>query len=177
MIGDASVGKTSLFNRLIDHRFNDTEASTVGASWHSYVTPVDGREATFEIWDTAGEEKFRSLTPIYFRTAQGGVVVYDVTNRKSFDALEGWVDAFINHAGTDAAVVIVGNKCDADGRVVSVAEAQRWVNLRQFPLFHTSAKTGDGVEEPFRCVAQAVARLRVPAPVTVYAPKEEKCNC
>jgi small GTP-binding protein len=176
LIGDASVGKTSLFNRLIEHRFHEGGAATVGASWHGYTTTVNGRETSFQIWDTAGQEKFRSLAPIYFRASKGAIVVFDVTNRKSFEAVGGWVATFKETAGPDAAVVIVGNKCDTDHRCVTVAEAQRWATDHRVPLFHASAKTGDGVEEPFRHIAAGITRDRFPARLKPES-EPQRCGC
>jgi small GTP-binding protein len=164
MIGDASVGKTSLLNRLIEHRFNELEMSTIGANYQVYTDEVDGVTMGLQIWDTAGQEKFRALGPIYFRKARGAVIVFDVTNEKSFEALEEWISMFLDVAGTDTKLVLIGNKCDVKEGRIAIDEAKDWAEKRGLQLFQTSARTGDGVAEPFRYLAkELIVQTHIPS--------------
>ena len=161
VIGDASVGKTSILNQLVDHSFQEHEQSTVGANYQLFVQEIDGVKIEIQIWDTAGEEKFRSLGPIYFRNSLGAVVVYDVTSRKSFQDLESWVNSFQEVAGPETIITIVGNKIDKIDIAVSTEEAAKWADQRGFEHFRTSAKTGEGIRETFRQVAVRLLKSRV----------------
>jgi Ras-related protein Rab-2A len=157
LIGDSSVGKTSLLNSFLGNPFNPYTESTVGANWQSY-TPPNQDSLVLQLWDTAGQERYQSLGPMYYRGAVGGLVVYDVTNRCSFEHLETWISAFQNTAGTEAAVILAGNKCDLEqSRDVSKDEASDWANVRGFPYFEASAKTGENVQLVFDHLAEMIA--------------------
>ncbi|CAB3385766.1 Hypothetical predicted protein [Cloeon dipterum] len=100
-------------NRFIDDTFDPNMANTIGVDYRSRVVNVDGQTVQLGIWDTAGQERFRTLTPTYYRNAQGAVIVYDVTRRQTFERVEQWLqelDAYVNR--TDVVKMIVGNKTD-----------------------------------------------------------------
>jgi small GTP-binding protein len=162
LIGDSSVGKTSIVNRLIDERFNANEQTTVGANWQLYSTVIDGMRVEFQIWDTAGQEKFRSLGPLYYRNALGAVAVFDVTSRPSFENIGGWITAFTAVAGAETVVVIAANKCDAEGpaRRVGAKEAIDWATECGAQVFETSAMTGQNVKQLFEALAEEVVHLQ-----------------
>jgi small GTP-binding protein len=163
MIGDSSVGKTCLINRLMEERFNPTERSTIGANWQLFIHEVAGNRVELQIWDTAGQEKFRSLGPLYYRNTVGAVAVYDVTNRGSFVSLDSWVSAFMATAGTDVAIAVAANKCDLqDERVVTTKEGKDWATTRGFLSYDTSAKTGQNVPELFRALAETIFHTKAP---------------
>ena len=156
-VGDASVGKTSILNRLMEQKFDQYEQSTVGANWQLYAREVRGYKVEIQIWDTAGQEKFRSLGPLYYRSAVGAVVVYDVTNRASFLSVEEWVKNFTDVAGTDVVIILVGNKCDLESeREVRQKEALDWAKHRGYQAYETSAKTGANIERVFEALAEQV---------------------
>jgi small GTP-binding protein len=129
IIGDSSVGKTSLLSSLLGSAFNPHTEPTVGANWQSYTPPNRPNALQLQLWDTAGQERYRSLGPLYYRGAVGGVVVYDVTNRCSFDNVRTWISAFQNTAGTEAALIVVGNAivracCEAERDKVRTSAEQ-----------------------------------------------------
>ncbi|OHS94812.1 small GTP-binding protein [Tritrichomonas foetus] len=162
IIGDASVGKTSLLNQLIDHNFQEYEQSTIGANYQLYVEEIDGTKIEIQIWDTAGQEKFKSLGPIYYRNSLGAAVVFDVTNRKTFDDLSEWITSFTEVAGTDTTIVIVANKTDiVERQQVEFDEVKEWAESNGYMVFATSAKTGDGVTELFRALARDILTNRM----------------
>jgi small GTP-binding protein len=157
-VGDPAVGKTSILNRLMEGKFDDLEPSTVGATWQLFAQDQNGQKLEIQIWDTAGQEKFRALGPLYYRGAVGAVVVYDVTNRQSFANIEGWIEGFTSVAGSESAIVIVGNKTDRDGyREVPEREGREWARERSVTFYETSAKTGTNVAEVFDALTHTIA--------------------
>jgi small GTP-binding protein len=160
MIGDAAVGKTCLLNRVLGSKFTRDEVSTVGACWRLFTHECCGSHVELQVWDTAGQEKYRALGPLYYRTALGAVVVYDVTRRPSFDSIPRWIAAFVGTAGANVAIVVVGNKSDErDKREVSDREALEWCDAHHYDWYETSAKTGQNVHAVFELLAEKVARL------------------
>jgi small GTP-binding protein len=149
LIGDSSVGKTSIVNSFLHKNFNANEQNTIGAAHESYTEVRDGFRIELQIWDTAGEEKFKSLGPIYYRQAAAALLVFDMSNHHSFESLPGWVENFQNVAGTEAIVVVVGNKIDLDQLRVTNAEAEQWCKGRGFDFVPASAKLGTGVADVF----------------------------
>jgi small GTP-binding protein len=156
-IGDSSVGKTSIVNKFIRGRFDPAEKNTVGALYDTFTEQIDGRGVEVQIWDTAGQEQYRSLTPVYFRSAAAAFLIFDLTNRASFDHLDDWVESFRNSSSDRALLFLVGNKCDLDDdRKVTEDEAREWADRHNCPYNETSARSGSGVAPLFK---NAAARL------------------
>jgi small GTP-binding protein len=132
-----------------------------------------------QIWDTAGEEKFRALGPLYYRSSRAAIAVYDVTNRVSFDNLGSWVQAFLDAAGENCHVIIVANKVDLkDAREVNEAEGETYARRENYGYFETSAFSGLNVVQVFGAVAEAVGTVEVPKTVMRIAePAEGKQKC
>jgi small GTP-binding protein len=150
LIGDSSVGKTCLLTRFLHKDFNLNETNTIGASYETYSEVRDGFTMELQIWDTAGEEKFKSLGPIYYREASAALAVFDVSNPLSFEALSGWISNFQSVAGSEAVIVVVGNKIDlVDAQKVTLAEAEQWCGGREYAFVPASAKSGSGVPDVF----------------------------
>jgi small GTP-binding protein len=151
VLGDTHVGKTALVSRASTGSFTATERPTVGAQ--SVDLPfrrADGEVVNLKIWDTAGQEKYRTLVPMYFRGAGAAVVVFDLTERSSFESLEEWVKQ-LRQSSKDSELAIVGNKADLDGRVVSWEEGQAGATALGANFYlETSAVTGQNVMEIFR---------------------------
>jgi small GTP-binding protein len=161
LIGDASVGKTSILGRLVDHKFDPDQPSTVGANYQIFVRDVDNIKVELQIWDTAGQEKFRSLGPIYYRDALGAVVVYDVTQRRTFTNIETWIQQFQQAATCAPTVVVVGNKTDmVEDRKIPTAEGEVFAQSRAFLFTEISAKTGEGVKPLFDTLTRAIVTAR-----------------
>jgi small GTP-binding protein len=161
IIGCAGVGKTALLKRLIDDSFTESFEPTVGVEFDSTIITVDDRKVRLQIWDTAGTEKFRSITKAYYRTAAGVLVVFDLTDRKSFDQLPSWINDVRNLCDPTAAATLVGSKSDlAADRVVNVLEAETFAQHYHMPYIETSSKTGDNVRDAFvRTVAALQERI------------------
>ena len=154
MIGDAFVGKTALIQRFISKDMPQSYEETVGAAFHSYSTQVNGQLETIQVWDTAGQEKYRSLGPVYYRNASCAILVFDVTERSTFEDLNDWIRTFRDAAGVGPPIVIVGNKVDLeDSKAVEEQEAMSFAEEHHFPFVSTSALNGYNVEFLFQKVA------------------------
>ena len=158
MLGEGRVGKTSLLQRFLTQSFDEGQKSTVKATMYaSTKMQVDGKFVDIAIWDTAGQEKYNALGPIYYRDAQGAVLVYDITDKESFSKVRGWLRELRQARGDNVSVVVVGNKIDLEReRKISTAEADAWCAEHQCLHFQCSAKLGLKVSEAFKAMAKAV---------------------
>uniref|UniRef100_A0A3B3R0D7 Ras-related protein Rab-13 n=1 Tax=Paramormyrops kingsleyae TaxID=1676925 RepID=A0A3B3R0D7_9TELE len=120
LIGDSGVGKTCVLFRFSEDAFNSTFISTIGIDFKIRTIELDGKKIKLQIWDTAGQERFRTITTAYYRGAMGIMLVYDITNEKSFDNIKNWIRNIEEHASADVEKMVLGNKCDVnDKRQVS----------------------------------------------------------
>ncbi|CAH8590701.1 unnamed protein product [Schistosoma curassoni] len=121
IIGNSSVGKTSFLFRYADDSFTSAFVSTVGIDFKVKTVFRQDKRVKLQIWDTAGQERYRTITTAYYRGAMGFILMYDITNEESFNAVQDWVTQIKTYSWDNAQVVLVGNKCDlVDDRVVSV---------------------------------------------------------
>lgn len=184
-IGESSVGKTCLVNRFIRNKFNVAEANTVGAIYETYTERRGDQSIEVQIWDTAGQEKFRSLAPVYYRGAAAAIVVFDMSKRSTFSTIQSWIDEFKNVAGESSVVLIVGNKVDlSDQLQIAQMEALEWATSHGCRFFQTSAKSGEGVRELFTALVDILISKRNEeeiAGVTLTKRKnnegQKKCAC
>ncbi|KAI6043603.1 putative ras-related protein rab-18 [Pisolithus marmoratus] len=150
VIGNSSVGKTSLYRRSFDKESSLDVAATCGTDFHSECMQVDGRQVKLGIWDTAGMERFRSITRPFYRDAQGVILVYNITDRTSFDALPGWLAEINRYAPPTTSKIIVGNKLDQEhSREVSTFDGESFAATNGALFREASAKTLVGVTEVF----------------------------
>lgn len=159
ILGDSGVGKTSLMNQYVNHKFSNQYKATIGADFLTKEVMVDDRLVTMQIWDTAGQERFQSLGVAFYRGADCCVLVYDVTAPSSFKTLDSWRDEFLIQASPrdpgNFPFVVIGNKIDCENRAVSHKRAQGWCNSKNdIPYFECSAKENIYVEQAFQTVAK-----------------------
>ncbi|KAI5701078.1 hypothetical protein M8J76_001908 [Diaphorina citri] len=160
ILGDTSVGKTSLMNQYVNRKFSNQYKATIGADFLTKEVMVDDRIVTMQIWDTAGQERFQSLGVAFYRGADCCVLVFDVSTVSSFKSLDSWRDEFLIQASPrdpeNFPFVVLGNKVDLEGeRVVSSKKAQQWCQSKNnMPYFETSAKEGKNVEQAFQTIAR-----------------------
>jgi len=152
LLGHKNVGKTSIFNRYVYDEFGKT-SMTIGAYFAMKQARIENRSYNLAIWDTAGEEKFDSLTNFYCRQARAAIICYDITNAPTFRNLSRWVEKIMNEAPS-CAIVIVGNKYDLveqspDKRQVDLGEARRYAKSINAEAFEVSAATGFNVNQVF----------------------------
>ena len=157
MIGDSGVGKTCLLLRYANDSFSPTFITTIGIDFKIKNVDIDGKRIKLQIWDTAGQERFRTITTSYFRGAQGILLVYDVTDRRSFESIRNWVSQIQQHADVHVNKILVGNKCDMlDEKVVSTEEGQKLSKEFGIDFFECSAKNNINVEQAFIGLGRSV---------------------
>jgi len=158
MIGNTSCGKSSLLTRYVDDSFEPSRISTIGIDFKMKTINVLGKRAKLQIWDTAGQERFRTITQAYYRGAMGIIIVYDVTDRVSFeDVKRDWIINVNRHVNVDVRKTLVGNKSDMEAeRAVSTEEGQRLADELGIRFFETSALRGDNVDNLFLSMATEI---------------------
>lgn len=150
-LGDQSVGKSSIVLRYSDNKFNDTFLSTIGVDSKRKIIKVKGEKVKVSIWDTAGQEKFQNIVKQYYNGANGILLIFDITSKKSFDKIDFWYNDLINKINKDEIIIyLVGNKADLEeNRIITIEEAEKYANQRDIPYFEVSAKSGDGIKKLF----------------------------
>ncbi|KAG7455218.1 hypothetical protein MATL_G00254260 [Megalops atlanticus] len=157
IIGESGVGKSSLLLRFTDDTFDPELAATIGVDFKVKTIAVDGNRAKLAIWDTAGQERFRTLTPSYYRGAQGVILVYDVTKRDSFTKLGNWLNELETYCTrNDLVKMLVGNKIDKDNREVDRSEGLKFARKHSMLFIEASAKTRDGVQCAFEELVEKI---------------------
>ncbi|KDR21594.1 Ras-related protein Rab-37 [Zootermopsis nevadensis] len=156
LLGDSGVGKTCLLVRFRDGLFlSGNFISTVGIDFRNKVVTVDQSKVKLQIWDTAGQERFRSVTHAYYRDAHALLLLYDVTNKTSFDNIRAWLGEIREYAQDDVVIMLLGNKADCGSeRVVRKEDGERLAREYNVAFMETSAKTGLNVELTFMAVAR-----------------------
>jgi len=149
-LGDQNVGKSCILNRFLNDTFIEDYQATIGLDFQSKSVQIDNQDINLLLYDTAGQEKFRSLIPMYTRDANIILLVYDISNRESFTHLPDWVKDLTNVNLDEVIFVIIGNKIDLnDEREVTLEEGKKFAEERDFLFQEISAKTGDGFSELF----------------------------
>ncbi|XP_059752506.1 ras-related protein Rab-26 [Balaenoptera ricei] len=166
LVGDSGVGKTCLLVRFKDGAFlAGTFISTVGIDFRNKVLDVDGMKVKLQIWDTAGQERFRSVTHAYYRDAHALLLLYDVTNKASFDSIQAWLTEIQEYAQHDVVLMLLGNKVDsAQERVVKREDGEKLAKEYGLPFMETSAKTGLNVDLAFTAIAKELKQRCMKAP-------------
>jgi len=154
-VGDASVGKTSIITRFSHNRFNDSTLPTVGGSNFHVTVDSGGSSVVLNIWDTAGQEKFRSLVPLYTRGADLVVIVFDIAEPESFKGVEEWFNKIRGEYMLKCPVFVVANKIDLEA-MLSINEIKKWCSDHDTTVFFTSAATGRDIDTLFDGIAQEV---------------------
>jgi Ras-related protein Rab-1A len=150
LIGESGIGKSSLMLRFADNTFSESYISTIGVDFKIRTIEVDGKVIKFQLFDTAGQLRFRTITSSYYRSAHGIILVYDITDAASFANLPSWMTEIDHYASSDRIVLLVGNKCDLNlRRQVDYSDAQDYANKMQMDFFETSAKSKYNVDKIF----------------------------
>ena len=149
-LGDTSVGKTSIIKRHVNKTFDENAIATIGIDNIKDEKEFDKKKYSFKIYDTAGQERYKSISINYIKLGDGFLLVFSVDNKETFDKLEEWIQNIYDSVSIDEKVIfLVGNKIDSPNRVVKREEAEAFAKNKNFRYFETSAKTGEGVEELF----------------------------
>jgi small GTP-binding protein len=160
IVGDTTVGKTSILTRFTENKFNQNYLATVGLDF--FTKDVDftnpKRRVRIKIWDSAGQERFRSLTQSFFRNANGIIIVYDVSNIESFENLKYWIQSINTQLGNnDIHTIVIGNKIDL-ARDVKKEDAENFCKEKGYKYFEVSAQKGEGIEEAINYLVELVIK-------------------
>ena len=152
LLGDSGVGKSSLSLRFCQGRFPTFHEVTIGAAFLQQTVRLrDGSQIKLSLWDTGGQERFRSMSSLYYRDAAGAVLVYDCTDATSFESVKYWVDELRSKGPSNVVIVVAANKSDApiEKRTVDPAIARTYCEENNMLFFETSALSGDNVSQLF----------------------------
>lgn len=156
LVGDSGVGKTSFLVQFDQKKFQSGSfAATVGIGFTTKVLEVDDFKIKLQIWDTAGQERFRSISHAYYRDAHALFLLYDVTNKQSFDNISAWLAEINEYAEDDIVIMLIGNKCDmAAERQVRREDGEIVAQQFGVDFFETSAKTSTNIDLAFQTIAR-----------------------
>ena len=188
IIGDSGVGKSSLMNRFSDNIFNETFINTIGVDFKIRTINMDGKVIKLQIWDTAGQERFRTIVSSYYRGAHGIMVVFDITNKESFENIPMWCEEIKKHASGSVKKILIGNKSDFDTRrQVEYSEAKELADSMNMTYIETSAKTALNVEKSFYDLASMLQNnmvvsnnktdINVVKPIDITTTATANCSC
>lgn len=194
IIGDSGVGKSCLLLQFTDKRFEPLHDLTIGVEFGARMVSIDNKNIKLQIWDTAGQESFRSITRSYYRGACGALLVYDVTRRETFGHLQSWLEDAKANSNTAITIMLIGNKSDLDAkRQVSFKEGEEFAKANGLVFMETSAKTAQNVDEAFLRTANMIYEnvqkgaidpsvvsgkpQGAPKPQPKPAKKESDCGC
>ena len=151
VLGDWAVGKSCFLKRYTDNIFTDIHLSTIGIEFQiKYLTLENGKKIKLQLWDTAGEERYHSITKSFLKGTKGIILIYDITSKKTFEGIQDWVKDIKNQISSRACVALVGNKSDLeDKRQVSKEQGENIASELGFPFYETSAKDGTNINECF----------------------------
>ena len=158
LIGNSSVGKSSLIRRFVDNKFDDNYMSTIGVDYFEKKIIINSNIINLIIQDTSGEERFRSMSKSYFKNVDGIIFVFDIMNSESFkEGVKYWLTECNNEIGEYKAI-LVGNKIDLEMRMVKKEEIQHFADVHQLKYFETSAKDGKNVDLVFKELAELILK-------------------
>jgi len=157
LIGDSGVGKSCLLLRFADDTYTDSYISTIGVDFKIRTVDLDTKTIKLQIWDTAGQERFRTITSSYYRGAHGIIIVYDITDKESFDNVRQWLFEIDRYASESVRKLLVGNKSDLKNkRAVDYETAKAFADELSIPFLETSAKNATNVEQAFLTMAAQI---------------------
>ena len=168
-IGESGVGKTCILRRFVEDKFLKNHLATIGIDFKTKNIIVDGVQVKLKIWDTAGQERFRNITNQYYKGADGIILVYDVTDRTSFEKIREWMNQIKQNTTEDEiGLVLLGNKCDADLRDVSENDGIELGKELGIQYFESSAMNNINISESFNYLAkQILSKKKIDTPTKV----------
>ena len=186
LLGDSSVGKTCFLLRYCDRTFQEAHLSTIGLDYRlKTMTLKNNKNIKLQIWDTAGQDRFRALTKNYYKGANGIILIYDISTTQTFENVKVWINQIKEEANANVIIYLVGNKIDLpkDKRTVSEEEGQKLADEYKFLFKEASAKEGTNVNEIFQELVEKIdAETKPEVPNTekknqLYQAKDKKRNC
>lgn len=165
-IGESGVGKTCILRRFVEDKFLKNHLATIGIDFKTKNIIVDGVQVKLKIWDTAGQERFRNITNQYYKGADGIILVYDVTDRLSFEKIREWMNQIKqNTTENEIGLVLLGNKCDADPREIYESDGIELGKELGIQYFESSAMNNINISESFNFLAkQILSKKKIDTP-------------
>ena len=171
LVGDMSVGKTNIIAKYLKNDFSEDYKTTIGVEFHSKITKVEGHVVKAQIWDTCGQERFKSITDSYYKGAKGAFVVYDITRKNTFESVDSWISALRSAADKNLNIIIIGNKSDLeDQRQVETEQGEEKAQNNEAAFMETSAYSGDNIDKAFdnmitdvynKCKSEMLANVEI----------------
>ena len=157
IIGDSEVGKTSLLKKYIQNEFCENLLNTIGIDFQVKYLNINNKKIKLQIWDTAGEERYRIVAKTYFNSSDGFIIVYDITKRDSFTNINNWIEQINDTAPNYSKSIIFGNKNDLNNmREVEIKEGKELAKKYKFKFYETSAKDGINISEGFESIVKEI---------------------
>lgn len=170
LIGDSGVGKSSVLLRYSDDAYSDSYTSTIGVDFKIKTIKLDNKRIKLQVWDTSGQERFRTITNSYYRGAHGVIVAYDITDKVTFDNVKIWLKEVERYTTPNVRVLLVGNKSDMiHKRVVTYDEGEKFANSIGIEFLEASAKECVNIEAAFTTLARSIKlniKHNIPDPTT-----------
>lgn len=162
IVGNSYVGKTSLVHRYVHGEHSGNLGQTIGAAFYSLTKQINGKNVKFFIWDTAGQEKFRSICKMYYRGAKACLCVCDVTDKKSFDDIEYWVNSVRESASDDVKIILLANKTDLNQSFWKVTEKEINEKAEKLGIEYllTSSITGANITKSFEILGDHYVKIK-----------------
>lgn len=156
VVGDSGIGKTCLTQRFVDDKYNANDI-TIGVEFGSKIISHEDKKIKIQIWDTAGQEAFRSIVRSYYRNAAGVILCYDITNEESFRNIKTWLEDVITNCNNSPQIILVGTKCDLEHRrAISKEYGETFAKTHNMLFVETSAKNAYGITECFQMLAAKI---------------------
>ena len=172
IIGNSSVGKSNLLLKFAHNKFLDEYQATIGVEFGAKNVEIDNKIFRVQIWDTAGQENFRSITRAYYKNSVCALIVYDINNEDTFDSVQSWIQECKLQTPKTVTMILVGNKCDLECKV-DRNKAKELAEENKMLYFETSAKTGKGVDELFK---KSAAKIKDNIEKNYYDLTNESCG-
>ena len=160
-LGETQVGKTSLILRFIDRVFYYDTKTTIGVDFKVKRINLLNKNVLVKIWDSAGQERFKTVTRQYYKNAEGVMLIYDVTSQKSFSMIEEWFKSIIENKRKGAQVILIGNKKDMVNRVISAEQGESLAKKFEIKYYETSALSGENVDQAFEELAENILKIKL----------------
>ena len=163
LVGDTGVGKTNLLTRFSKDEFSLETKTTIGVEFATKkITTESGHVIKAQIWDTAGQDRYRAIASTYYKGAVGALLVYDITKQKSFEGVDKWLSELRDHGAENMCTMLVGNKSDlAKDRQVQFEDAQVYAEKEQMALLETSALDSSNVSHAFECIIKEIYKQQI----------------
>ena len=157
LIGDSGVGKTNIMSKFLKNQFMENSKATVGVEFGSKLFNIENHKIKAQIWDTAGQEKYKAITGAYYKGSKGAFVVYDITRKETFDSIDKWINDLKMSGDPKLIIIIIGNKCDLeDKREVLKEQGEEKAKSFGCAFLETSALSGDNIDKGFEMMISEI---------------------